>query len=515
MSNPNEQIRDAGAARIGSLQVAALVAILLIATVVRTLASTGDLWFDEVWTWMLLRDLDSPLDIFVMHHDNNHYLNSLYWFVVGDSPHALLYRVPSILFGVATVLVGARLAAVRGWLEGLIVAFLLSSSFLLILYSSEARGYSAVTFFAFAAFAAMRRLLATPSTGLLVGFWGLSILGFLSHLSYGLVAAAIGLWTMAELARPGTRALAWFTGLARFHAVPFVFLVLLYWIDVSKVPYLFVHPDPFGAVLADAIAHTLRMPAGVAPNWAAASVALLMMAVSIFRIARSGSREWIFFVAVLVSAPLLYGIPQLFMGPVAIMVRYFLVSFVFALLLLAYVFADLVRSGRIGTVVSAGVLGMLLVGNAQLTEELLSTGRGGYRQALQDIADHSLEDVVTVTSDHDLENGVLVYYNAGHLDTTKQIAYVRKKDQVRMRPHWYIAHAYNRAKVPKDAISVGPMTYKLVATYPASPYSGFPWFVYELSDFDASKVAGERLDGAPDASRRRQSTAWSFPKTRS
>lgn len=515
MSITDEQIGDATSTRVAPHYVAVLAAILLIATVVRVLASTGDLWFDEVWTWMLLLDLDSPLDVMVMNHDNNHYLNSLYWYWVGNSPSALVYRIPSIVFGIATIVVGSKLAGERGRTEGLIAAVLLSSSFLLTLYASEARGYAAVVFFSFAAFAAMRRILARDSTRAIFGFWTISILGFLAHLSFGLVAAAIGLWTIAEFARPGMRPLDGFVKLLRYHGVPFVFLVFLYWIDISKIPVLFVHPDPFGAVLADAIAHTLRMPAGVASNWMVAGVSLLLMAVAIVRIARTGNREWVFFVAILVSAPLLYGIPQLFMGPVAIMVRYFLASFIFALVLLAYFFADVFRSSRIGAAAVVVVLGLTLIGNGQLTKQLIETGRGDYRRALQDIADHSSEDIITVASDNDLENGTLVYYNAGHLDTEKQIAYVRKKDQERVRPHWYIAHAYNRAKIPKDSISVGPMTYKLVATYPATPYSGFPWFVYELSGFDTSKVAEVGLDEGLEWPRRRQSTAWSFPKTRS
>ena len=487
MSTPNSQAESATSERPSLVFVGVLVSILLAAACVRTLASQGDLWFDEVWTWLLLRGLESPLDIMEMHHDNNHYLNSFYWYWVGNSPHAFVYRVPSIVFGTATVALGASLAGKRGRLEGLIAAALLGSSFLLILYSSEGRGYAAVTFFALAAFAAMRQVIATGSKRALAVFWAASILGFLSHLSFGLVTGAIGLWTMAELMRPGTRLVDWFLRLLRYHALPLVFLGLLYWIDISKIPYLFVPPDPFAAVLADAIAHSLRMPAGFAPNWAVASVVLAMVTVSIVRIARTGSREWVFFVAILVSAPMLYGIPQLFVGPVAIMVRYFLVSFVFALVLLAYTFADLIRSGRVGAVVAVSVLTLAVVGNSQLTAELLETGRGGYRQALQDAVDHSLEDVVTVASDHDLENGTLIYYNAGHLETDKQIAYVRKSEQAAVRAHWYIAHAYNRAKVPRASIKVGTTTYLLVNTYPATPYSGFPWFLYERADFKSAK----------------------------
>jgi hypothetical protein len=84
----------------------------------------------------------------------------------------------------------------------LIAAALLGSSFLLILYSSEGRGYAAVTFFALAAFAAMRQVIA------------------------------IGLWTMAELMRPGTRLVDWFLRLLRYHALPGSAISLLNSIDL-------------------------------------------------------------------------------------------------------------------------------------------------------------------------------------------------------------------------------------------------------------------------------------------
>jgi hypothetical protein len=202
MSTPNSQAESAASERPSLVFVGVLVSILLAAACVRTLASQGDLWFDEVWTWWLLRGLQSPLDIMVMHHDNNHYLNSFYWYWVGNSPHAFVYRVPSIVLGTATVALGASLAEKRGRLEELIAAALLGSSFLLILYSSEGRGYAAVTFFALAAFAAMRQVIA------------------------------IGLWTMAELMRPGTRLVDWFLRLLRYHALPGSAISLLNSIDL-------------------------------------------------------------------------------------------------------------------------------------------------------------------------------------------------------------------------------------------------------------------------------------------
>lgn len=461
---------------------ASLALIVLAAFAVRTVASTGDLWFDEAWTWLLVRELTSPLDVMVMHHDNNHYLMSFYYYLIGDSPHAVVYRIPSIVLGTGTVYLGARLASERGRLEGIITAFLFATSFFLILYSSEARGYGAVTFFAVAAFAAARGVFANNSSAALIAFWLVSILGFLSHLSFGLVSVSIGIWSMVEFTRPGTRLLDWCLGLLRLHAVPFGFLIFVAWIDLSKIVTFPVVPDPFLAIMADAIAHTMRMPAGFAQNWQVVLGVAVLLSIGIVRLARTGNREWVFFLAISLSGPVLYGGSQLILGPLPIIARYFLVSNVFALLLLAYLSADAIRKGPVGIIATVGILGLVLVGNSQLTMDLLEKGRGTYRAALEEVAAHSSEEIVTIASDQDLENGTLFYYNLGHLKTEKRLVYINKKDIASVRPRWYIAHAYNRAKVPKPLIQIGALKYALVETYPAGPYSGFPWFVYQRAE---------------------------------
>jgi len=45
-------------------------------------------WLDEIWSLKLVRDLGSPLEVVTgLHIDNNHILNSLYMYMIGDTAY--------------------------------------------------------------------------------------------------------------------------------------------------------------------------------------------------------------------------------------------------------------------------------------------------------------------------------------------------------------------------------------------------------------------------------------------
>src|SRR5688572_31117840 len=93
----------------------ALVAVVAVAAVVRLAATWNDLWLDEVWTLNLLGKLHSPLEIVTsLRHENNHVLNSFFMYVLRPIGSDWLYRVPSLLVGIATVGLGAWVATLDG-----------------------------------------------------------------------------------------------------------------------------------------------------------------------------------------------------------------------------------------------------------------------------------------------------------------------------------------------------------------------------------------------------------------
>ena len=460
-------------------------AILLAAGFVRYLAALGDLWFDEVWTWYLVKSLTSPVQVLTgMHHDNNHYLNSLWFYWIGDSRSFAAYRVPSLVMGTGAIAVATLIAWRRGRAEALLAALLFGGSFLLILYSSEARGYSGGTFFALTSFYAMQRYLDRRAPGRLALFWASSALGFLGHLSYLLVAGSLGLWTLILFIRRERAGAKWIWSSVCCHGPPLAFLLWLYWVDVRHVHFGDVVYIDFGGVLLETLSLAMRLPLGWLPMRWLGVVVLLAFVAWVASMQRRADDEWWFYAIVFVSGPLFYGASLIIVGPQPIAVRYFLVCFVFLQLGVAFLLADLARRGRPGATCVALLVAAIMVGNSQLTAQLLEHGRGSYLRALEDMAARTQEDRVSVASDHDLQNGYLVLFYSQFIDDGRSIAYVTQQNRRRADPKWFIVHSFDRLHQPDEQVKVAGRSYRLAESYPAAPYSGFPWFVYHREDAD-------------------------------
>src|SRR5215510_6991309 len=150
-----------------------LLAWLVASAAVRVFTARGDLWLDEVWSLSFARTIAAPWQVLTaIHHDNNHPLNTLALFVAvkvaGAHASAIVYRLLALITGIAIIPLlfwiekqtGDEKASARAWL----VAVLCGSSFLAIVYSSEARGYAPAAFFGVAAFAVLRAGSVTSST---------------------------------------------------------------------------------------------------------------------------------------------------------------------------------------------------------------------------------------------------------------------------------------------------------------------------------------------------------------
>ena len=63
----------------------AVAACVVVGTVVRAIPCWNDFWLDEIWTWKDARALRSALGVFTqIHHSNNHHLNTLFFYWLGD-----------------------------------------------------------------------------------------------------------------------------------------------------------------------------------------------------------------------------------------------------------------------------------------------------------------------------------------------------------------------------------------------------------------------------------------------
>jgi hypothetical protein len=470
-----ERRRTVGVAT--SVLIAAVVAAGM---VVRFQAATGDLWLDEVWSLELLRGLTSPVYIFSgIHHDNNHYLNSLYLYWLGFAEHFYSYRLLSLVLGLGSVLCAIAIGWRRGRLEALLAAVLFSSSFPLILYASEARGYAGLACFSLASFLAMQRYLDDSGKGSLVAFWLCASLGFLSHLTYAIAFAAIGIGFIARRWGSGASAVVCAGGLLRVFGVPTVVLGVLYWIDLRFLWTGGAAPADLLGTFLEAVAFAFWLPTGWTSNVVMGSLALAAGGVVVVGLRRRRDLEWVFYASVVSIAPMLGLAKVLLQGPQPFVMRHFLVPLTFLLLLVCFFLAELARRSRAGAGLAVLIVLLLAFSNSQVTTRLLKHGRDGYRQALLDMKARSTGANVFVGGDHEMQVDYLSSFYDRYTGDEKSVVLVRRRDWAERLPEWFIAHPMDPWKAPQKQLTVGAVRFELMGYYPSILYSGWPWAVYE------------------------------------
>jgi hypothetical protein len=451
--------------------------ILVAAGIIRFYASLGDFWFDEIWSWNFAGNVLTDWDILAsIHHDNNHHLNTWFMYLLGQNWHWTVYRIPSVLAGIGTVAVAGLIGNRHGKLEAVTAMLLTAGSYLQVHYSSEARGYSYMIFFALLSFYLLDISLkgARPKTNVCFAFT--AILGFLSHLQFVFCFAGLVSWSLWRLVhdRKNRRRLVRINLLC--HLLPIAFVSWLYYVDISHMT-IGGGPEPrLGDVLIELLSLTAGGPSAgpVALLVAVAVVPATLLALFLFH--RNGSDEWVFYLTVLLIAPVLIAVV---MQHTLIYVRYFLVCSMFTLLLVNHVLTQLVRFKPMGLPLFVVILLGMLVSNSLHVSRLIRLGRGHYQQALQMINDRTQGPVITIGSDHPFRNPMILLFYQLHMPNPKPIAYQQQGQGPPEGPEWFIRHEFNSEQTPDPAFrdSFGNR-YQLIKEYPAAALSGWKWVVY-------------------------------------
>ena len=106
-----------------------LAGLVVLAAVVRVIATHNDLWLDELISLRIANGVKTPWQIFsAVHSDNNHYLNTLFLYFAKKQDYVPAYRYLSMLWGVLLVPAGYWLLVRRSRVEAVILAGLLACS---------------------------------------------------------------------------------------------------------------------------------------------------------------------------------------------------------------------------------------------------------------------------------------------------------------------------------------------------------------------------------------------------
>lgn len=215
--------RLASLATVRGHAASVLIGVAVVAGLgLRLAAARSVLWVDELWSLDLVSHLTSPDQVFwAVSHDNNHFLNSLWMYLVGQHAALLVYRLPSIIFSTAAILVAARIGARVNAAASVMAAFMASCSYALVAHGSEARGYGGLILAILLAVDIAQNLVnralgGAPARGLAqepwwpAGRWSLALVvafGTCSHLTMMAEPALLGTAALIRFKRGGRPAL--------------------------------------------------------------------------------------------------------------------------------------------------------------------------------------------------------------------------------------------------------------------------------------------------------------------
>jgi hypothetical protein len=462
-----------------------LLTVILVAGVVwRCYALATEFWLDEIWSWKQFAEkATSAADIFFkaeFKHDNNHHLNTLFMYLVGAREGWLGYRMLAFVCGILSILVATGLACRNGAKTALFTCALFATSFVMVLYSTEARGYAPVIFFALLAFLLMERYLENRSLALAIGFGCCAVLGFCAHFAFAHFYLGALLWSGCRLLCNGggwgmrIKPMLW------LHAAPLCCAALFYFVVVRSMRIGGGYPWEAARVTDEALAWALGYPLDVVPPVLAVLAALGLVGYGLWLLHQKGTDRWVLYLAVIVVAPAL---TLVLVTPKTLYARYFILPLTFLLLLLGRVLGHVAGVSKAGVLVAAAVVVAFVLGNYynHIRPFLLDGGRGQYRQALQDMATGPGSAPITVAVDHSFRTPAIIVFYKRRLSPPREFRMVPLPALVARRTvsvDWVIIHTQDHEPVPPDLPPKLAPAYAFVKSYPCYGPSGMHWFLY-------------------------------------
>jgi hypothetical protein len=452
-------------------------AVLLIATLgalLRLPLLWSNFWFDEIWSWEIAAQLEDPADVFTASSariDNNHPLITLWMMLMGKNAPWPMYRLPSLLCGVASVFTAWAFLKRRGDAFGIVAAALVAFSYPLAFYSTEARGYSPVVFFSLLYLLSVDRLATTSRPAWMMAGVSSALLGLLSHPTfvYALVGALA--WTIV-VTRNGSstdgRRLAWLT-----HGISAVFLAAYYF---GFIRGLTIGGGPQEAPLV-AVARAVSLVAGgdgehLQPLWVGLSIVLLVL--SLAR-ARFGTGAMLLWGGILAPAAVIFVqlVIQRQAPPLA--PRYFLVPLTLLLLALATALARDWHSPHLRRWTGALTIALCLAGMAR-TMACFKSARGDYLQALQRIEETG--QVVLASDSTFRTSKLLAFYQ--RLLPEKQLILMDGTDLP--GPPQYVIFNRDSAASPEPSFVIHGVRFRILTVARHAGLSGWDWIIYRRED---------------------------------
>jgi hypothetical protein len=413
--------------------------------------------------------------------------------LVGQNASAIVYRLPSVLASIGTIVLAGLIGLRQSRLEGCIAVILTSWSYLLIHFGTEARGYSLAIFFALLAWYALQQFEEKRSWIWIMVFWSAVVLGFLAHLEFAVCFAGLVAWALWRLVRYRQKWRQAVLDLFALFTVPVALMLVFYFVSIRGMEIGGGDKYKPAPLLIKTASYMLGGPASGATAGITALLAVAGLCVALIYLMFEHDDRWIFY-AVVIVGPLAFGnLPEhlyfSWRAPATLQVRFLTISVAISLLLLVSAYAATLRRGVTELAIALGLLALYMTGNAANTINLLRFGRGQYVAALLFMETHSNDKrvLITSTSSADMGNGLLVNYYKSYLEAPDDLQYVDpatlKEDYARTNgfssgAEWLILHSYDLTKQPPRVTDEYGNSYQLVSIYRSSDLSGSNWLLY-------------------------------------
>jgi hypothetical protein len=455
--------------------------IILFGAWLRFLGIFDEFWLDEIWSFFLVSKVNSPLEIITrLFHDNNHPLNSFFIYLIdnGNPVYWLKFRLLSFVAGVLTMpltyLIVVRLFPARIW--RLITVAFVAISFTLIFYSSEARGYALVSLFSLLSFYTLSEFFHKDNIWFLFAFYCSFVLGFLSHLSFGYIS--LGLFSMFiyfQCQQRGVSLKQKISTMLKIFAFPAILVVIIYFNFLCQLVYGGRNSLPLLEAIKETAAYLVGFPRDNRYSYAIAVVVYMILSNEVLHFFRKGS----IFGAFCVGCVLGICLDVLLRRPVFFHFRYFFSLYPFLIILLSSCLSRAADQCREGRMLLAVVILLIFGGNIASYGNFIKMGRGHYLEALDYMREHTGSPQITVASDNDFRNRLLLRFYC-LLRPDYGIIYLPAAREKVQPSEWFIVHTWQKNFAIPPYLVVDHhiiYTFKKVFLY-CGELSGFNWLLY-------------------------------------
>lgn len=451
---------------------------LFLALLLLTICSQGDLWLDEIWSLSFAENASSWQEIFTKyHHDNNHLINTLYLYLIGPQKHFFLYRLLSIISGVGSLFIMYRLARKQGPGAAVLILLLAGTCYPLVLYFSEARGYAPAIFCSLFAFWLLQKHHHNMSANGIILFNIVLITGILSHFSFIIILFSLCCFSLLRSIRRAEPYSCRLRFLGKLYFIPLSILAVIYLLYIRGMAIGGGDEVNYFKTISYATTLLLGLPDTGYFRFVSLFCYAGVVITGAYVLIRERKEEWSLYVMTLFLAPLLI---LLITQPQVLYFRYFAVCFPFFYLLVVKIFSVLYRAkSRLYHVLIYTLTAIMVSGQIARLQQLVSYGRGSYREAMAYLSDNTSGTKLLIGSDHDFRNKIVLSFYARFLPPQKQFEYIEQNSWTTTAPEWLFSHSQDEAWQPSPELSFeGVGSYQLQRQFKSSHDSGWDWYLY-------------------------------------